>query len=1653
MDSIDPANVATNYFKVAHLSEVTYTVFDLAPPLPDNARLQSPSRDQLLLELELIIRHAHPNVLLTYYNKMLYVFEFAHAQQGMAAALADELPALRVKCNGAAKVAVLVNPSRPSAAPALSDTLPETYLPYLSLTFLKAVKKLILFRLCSGGSLQLFGNYAVMPNQHAPQLLRYVVHVDPLLLANGDLLVSVSQNNTLCLFDSAIIPANSATTMPQVATLAAFALYIMPSGIRCHLDHAADPSQTFTYSPPRNSATIVNLIRLSTGIDLTRDNHQVLWVKLVPNLQHLNNQTSKISHYLHSVNNKKFILWPWELCLLQFGHTSIDAGPDAPLSQLDPMHLILDFIDFGISHQHSQPAQPASTLAAPHQPHSVPSVVRSTGSPDAPLVLQLPTADAAPPNAVRSTVAEDVVDRPATAASDVAQKLDDGDMDDLFGEDSDAESESKEAPKDADKSAHEPAPKSAQELPSTPAPNSLSASASASTSVAPYLDIPKDQMTISAKAQPKPAKTPYNDPGAPLPLMATPVHPPSSSFPSAPAFHQPNYSDLEDVATSTFLPLQFNPMIKANIDTKYGRGGKFYFQREADPKDEGSQRPIRATSVTSYQRDAKSIEATEDMQAGLAETRHPDDISDSMNEDESDEDDNVSTARSLSPHISAQMQAVPLTRQHPNFTQSDPPIIQSASLVLASASQVTKVEPAPMDVGLGFAFGAHERSSASEGESDRDSYVKVSLEEDVSLEESKSDPLHGTPAEHNVDILGANGGGSGNTHNGGDGPLSFTHSTLSNGARLDSSTPVDASTVESSNCLPLILRCINVGTIPATYLSHGTETAPTTEFMYVDDEDSGWSEGGKSAYKLVVRSNIVDDFLRWLTPFLVYDMGKNMGQFQKQLKLDPLAELCQGDSLRDGELIGFEAIFEQCFPLSYRLPLSELIYAWDDMAPAASNTAALDSAGDNTRLEDQLSFLDDITSDLMLDPKTQMRRIRSLTWDLIHTVNQHSQANSAEHRSIIANSLKRAYSESRDSFFRLATTKAKVYKNKHTIVNMNRMGLGFWPYLKFGPVHGPKSFQMVLVSETTDEYLDCNSQFLSALSYDYSDRQFGNISQLNLISDGRPEFDAHSIIQVDAKSSTPETYYRYIDKSLSSLAESIRLDLIYKTNRFEFDRPLLLMFINFDESISSLVKISKLCRNFQAALHQHQVPLVEVFSTVIPWTQIFKRSGKSSKRLRYLSNLKLSKISSNLYNQCPDLSPFGSKGTDPIKLKSSYTELVEDPPTKINFRLSGSKDAQGGSNFNGEVFLHLAYERSIDKNWLVASWSDSQGQVTFTKSWYCSPTHKPALGSHELAQICDDVWDISLNLFKKLNENIVKEMSGFGGKKFLVLTRINSVIPDDELVHWKRLSVKYKDISLVVLSVNGGAKCLFRLFGDSIFDNGDMGQMLQRPLETKSGVAATAKGDNDFFKQFSIPESTESSPNGATIPMSTSPFNGQGVNFHSPLQYSNAAANFLSPLEFAVAVPSHNTGTPKQAVSSQLTPHTKDWDNVVAVDPQDTIYAVIPKVPLLSHNSPTRLGMKIGYLMREASTASSGSGTEFLVYEVSLLSCSNYWNLDNIMRIILQHYKKMISLSDILCISDNAETMLEVALTDLVPWHVAAVTKALSYLVHIEVED
>lgn len=1865
---IDPLKVSTNYYKLAHISEISFTIFTA------NSTGLSPEggtalNDQSLLELELTIRHNKPDVLLTYYNKCLYYFNFEHINQHHTqealAQFQKEYPSLQLKFSSVASVEVLTNPPKPTPAtlnpninsnsnsPAGTGTgagnnstagttaEKNAYLPFISLTFLKALKKLILYKLSKAENLQLFGNYAVVSCDKI-DLKRYIVHIDPVLLPNGDLLVCITQRNNVTLFQSKILMDKNDTQLNSKH----FAIYIIPSGIRCHLYYPDEPNNSFTYTPPNNSEAIINLIKLSTGLDLSNksngEDDKILWVKLIPNLQHLNNQTSKISKFIHAVDNRKFILWPWELCLVQFGYSQnlkAHEYDDNDVST-DPFELILELMDFSISQnmvmQPNIQQQHSSGLHHLRSTEMVPSTVDympSVGSvleqvtgnqPQVPEHEQELKGEAAGEHetininlGVHQAVSENNISTLGTSQSNeilvenagtgiqLKDSGEDDEMDDLFGGESDdgqleddvvevtspkkekevdqppineeeeidiKESDfditnddfaviekeelegydTKEEVKNSEPINDEGRTDESQE--DTIKEEDSNGSKSNST-ISTYLDIPKDQMTIPVKNFTKQLKTPYNDPGAPPPLMATPFIQPMSTFgapppppPSTAAL--PSISDGEEnLSKSIFLPLHFNPIIKSNIDMKYGRGGKFFVEKESkNGTDDTKKKSMRATSVVGYEREnshGSSISSESKLDSiidgsgtgavgnsNIKDTLELEDDNDdfdydnSMNEDiESDEDEDLEIVlKERSPplklnnppefQLKIKAASVPLTSKNPitssnmyynNFDYSSPmsnnfafPHLANAKLespfgninalgistasVLSSHGNNASLSPVDLNPDASFV-----KELLDDDRTNEDDVEIIEIDDENNDIKGNSDPT----APNSNFINGENGVDVGTEADSANARGSLAKP--SSVPLLNSNTPPISSSnsmSEASNCLPLILRCINVCTIPDVFfLNNLKDWAPpvvSTTFMYVDDEVDSWDDGDelKSNQSMSVKLSDIDDFLRWLTPSLVFDMGMNLEHIQLTAKLnlpDTNPEEIYSHSSMDGKLIGFENDFEKMFPLCYRVSLSELL---QDMKEDKDNVSedsekdqkkTDDTSDANMDLENQLSFLDDITNDIMLNPKAQLRRLKTLAWDSIYSDFIENQENSEEYKTILRSTLgsrggdigdlEQAYQfDYRDNLFTLPTSKVKVIKQKNNIVNLNSIGLNFWSHLNLNPINGVKNYQMIMVSEITDTYLDCNSQFLSALVYNYRECNLGNISPLNISSEVRPDLEiiSNGMIQVEVRGGSHDDYYRQVNKKLKSLAELIRLDLINKTHRFEFDRPLLLFFVNFDDSLNSLIKISKLCRNFQESLHRHQVPLVEVFNYVIPWSKIFKVRGLS-KRLRHLSDQMLSKISMNLYNQCPDM----QHQIHPlIKLKSSYSQVVKDSPSKIDFRLlGGAKDNSGSTGFNGEVFLHLACERSIDRNWFVAAWSDPLGQVAYMKSWFCSPSFKSSASSgsgyHDLSKICDEIWEISDELFKKLNQNIIREMSGFGGRKFLVLTRINSIIPDEELVHWKRLSSKNKEISLIVLSVNLRPKVLFKsndVLGPTEVE-GDFQAPSEQliplvPIDIES-AGSTMKNEPDFFKNFSIPESTNSSPNAANMVMATSPYTGAGMNFHSPQQFTNAPNNFLSPQDFFTASSSNITNANSGELNNNffgshnniVSDSRINNNSLVLTDPRDVITAVLPKVPLPSFNSPSRLGMKIGFLIKAVDN-------EYLVYEVNLLSCSNYWNLNSIMQIILKQYKKLITLNLLLGIRERSTSVQdEEGYEGLIPWHIAAVTRQLQYLVHIEVEE
>lgn len=1816
VDSRSVSRIATHYYKIAHVHNVAYTIY----------AAKDSAADQLLLELELQIRFQHPRILLTYYNKSLYCFHFGHWESlhplepagdrsedmdaddpANPASLKLHLlyPQLVPKYSETVSAEQLANPSRVMKTgtlkkdPNAKEEQTDDRLAFASLSFLKAVKKAIVYNLSALGNMSLFGNY-VLSRVQGTSAQYGIVQVDPVLLANGDLVVSLSLRNKLALFESSLLNLNQAF----LNFASCFVVYVIPSGLRCHLYDTTNMLQSFTHTPPKSSENLLRLLKLSAGVDLT-EKQQILWVKLIPNLQHLNNQTSKVSRFVHDVDNKKYILWPWELCMLQFGSVEQVDIPPSTAPSVDPLSLISDFIKHSIQCNESftqiKPEKTdniAHTMAPPSVPgtgpylFSVPSAFSTGASTGGPEIKEEETnidlpginadilgifelqptenypmfgADAGIPEVTigdTNNVLDDhlgITKEQLIAKSEPTENEDE--EDDLFGDGSDLElkddinsvdpvgsardiNEKPQEPNDDASNieidnAEDARVETSQDFNSVKnsSPSSLESKKSPkeSSDVTTYVGIPKDQMISQVPKMFTP--TSYDDPGAPPAIMPTPVitqAPFSNSFgfssanqtpqnvqrriPSRgnnPGFSQKEGPQGENMGYA-FSPIVFNPIIKSNIDTKYGRGGKFYVDRElsAGPESEPRKMRLRETSVLAYEMPsfheqssqramssfglATDLESTDMNKSDVSQelsmfgVRNPDDPLLGMgsgedqdvtasehngndegadmnmddheefdDDEESDVDEDLSVSElKTSPlklnthvgdifHISGSV--VPqYESQKTNGAMGNSSLYGNQQMAFLSpglAPQIKSVGATRGESPFGFGINTVDMQGTSfspasgELKQAAHSYTSAPVNEDLTIQgETQND---GKDSRHTP---------AGNT------PASTGSST--------------SGISESSNCLPLILRSINVFSIPNLFMlknvpgAWGTVTIPSGFNMDVEEEedDIESKDGGLS-----VRAKHLDEFLRWLTPNLVFDLGLN--KFESRINLN-LPELFADDvisDITDGEVSqDVAAQFANAFPLSYRIQLSEFI---TENGPG--KTKAFSES--QTELKDQLSFLDGITDGSPLESASPSGRLETLQWDSIFAELVTNKENFGTYKALITemnHSSPKKVDE--NAVFNLNDVKAKVLKNKDNIINLNYLGARFWKYLNFMPVNGPKRFQILLISENDQRvksgtiYDNANSDFLDLLRNAYKENHFGSIKKLNLqTSETRPDLEgiSNGIMSVDKDVSdrSYHEFYKRVSKKLKNLAELIKLDLINKTNRFEFGRPLLLLFVNYNESIDSVLQISKICRNFKLFLNDHQLSLVNMFVHVVPWSSIVKQSD-NRRRLRYLSNSKLAKLSMNLYNKCPESESFESKQGNQQKddICKLYTQLVKEPPTTLHFKFLNKINKEGSSSeFHDDIFLHVAYERSVDKNWISAAWSDPLGIVTQVRSWYCTLAAKNghySVDTHDLGSIINEIWEVSNLLFKKLNEDVLQRMCGSGNKKFLVLTRINSIIPDDELVFWKRLTTKYKDVSLIVLSTNRMPKFLF----SSEMKFASSGQMKTKenyedPPSVPSGGGfvpghgprtsmSNSGSGHEFFKSLNGFYGTNGvSPSSSGVPNSaTSPMYAGTVGFHSPHQFLNAPTNFLSPQE----------GTSNPTPQSDA-PMPNDADYVMRDQSLDVI-GVIPKTPLPSFNLPTRLGMRIGYLIKEAPQQMS-SELRYMVFEVTLLSCSAYWSLSAIMKILLSQYKKLIVLNDILGTTETdsrgQRSGASAQLRALVPWHINAVVKALDYLVHVYVEE
>lgn len=1583
------SNIRTNYFKIGHVKNVQYSIYTTA----DN-------NEQELLELELSLRHKNPNILITYYNKCLFHFLIDEGIHNQQLSLIESNPAVSIKFQSTVAAEKLANP------PKTVDN--EEYLAFASISFLRSLKKMILYNLSVLKVVKVFGNHCVATKNDASYR---IICIDPLLLTNGDMLMSCVERKTPELYSSSLLFPNESFKSQ------AFVVYILPSGIRCHLFDPTNFKSNFVTKPQFENKQLLRLLQLNTGIESLQG---ATWVKLIPNLKHLNNQTSPISKFVHTVENKKYILWPWNLCLLQFGlREKRRKDLESTSKYANPMNLLSEFLDFNIGHnaelervkqqQQQQreklemqpiniPTNNPTSFPSAKQDHYSPSTGSTNTANDAsrnlgPLDIGINTplgGDIFNLQVNDNFFSKQEANAPEEKASDDDNEME---IDELFGGEEDASEDnpidencSGSAERIAEKNNEDgvdtlfgssanlesPLPESEnnQEVTSNRFESTLDGQ---SRKILPYIDILSTGMTVEKSTTPI-----YSDPGAPAPINPTPMMY-SSKISADSTFFKPQIDtqgdghrtngDVEATVQNKqtlFSPLAFHPVIKKDIDTKYGKGGKFYFDKDVDG---GGKLGVRATSVSGTSplslREVKKQRVQLDYDS---------------NSEESDEDDDLDEMSHLS------------DEQRDTFHQSSQVNAMGANSVLDFG--VTSVGPeksmlfTPMLPTGGF------------GSPYVNNFGKLAGKPDTPL------PLNEIHSSMTPAFYDASSG---------------HQSPQLNNFETKRETESPTKTTETSNFLPLILRNVNVSTIPSSFLMNNlvSERLIPTFSMTEDEGDNDLETANKD--ELIVKLGHLKELLNFISSNIVFDLGatsKMYSKFGLEIEKDLICSNVVEYQTPNNE---FLQRIKSIFPLSYQVCLLEFIF----------DNKSVDEV---SILDEGLSFLEHLTEDRNLEtPKGITKELDSLTWSFLDSA---ANQESFEKYNMLLQKLS-SLSWLQDShIFQTDDVKVQVNKNG-SIINLNSVGLEFWEYLDFGPVGGQKNFQLLAIGETSEfESSAYLHEFTDRLINNYKSCNFGSISKLNLSTvDTRPDLEpvTNGVMLMSENLSLNHAGYSQVNKKLNSLAELIKLDLINKTNNFEFDRPLLVLFINFDESFNSILQISKVLRNFKVALLNFQVPLVQIFAKIVPASMISKKVG-SDVTLNLFNNYSLSKISLILYNECPQ------DGSPKLKACQLYAPLVKEAPSRIPFKfINNSYRDIAGSD---DTFIHVAYERSIDKNWFAAAWTDPLGLVKHTKSWYCSLGGGESNGtkpsSHgfqndrmDVAAIADDIWNISSELFSALNRVNERENS-IGGKRFLVLTRINSVIPDDELVHWKRLSMRYKDISLIVLSVNRTPKLTLSLSADNFISTYN-----------------SPERDRDSFFSFrnsnNVNNTSPNTSNGGSV-LVTSP---NGLTFHSPQQFLNVPSNFLSPQE-----------VPTPGASGGGISDTQNEPDAVLKSADGDIFGIVPQVQLPSFNSPSRMNMKTGYLVKEQAVTLSDNEKGLLVFEVNLLSCSNYWNLDSLMKMILKQYKSLTVLNDVLGMRPvnhfseaDSERPTYSEMACLVPWHVNAVGKLLNYLVHIYVEE
>lgn len=331
----------------------------------------------------------------------------------------------------------------------------------------------------------------------------------------------------------------------------------------------------------------------------------------------------------------------------------------------------------------------------------------------------------------------------------------------------------------------------------------------------------------------------------------------------------------------------------------------------------------------------------------------------------------------------------------------------------------------------------------------------------------------------------------------------------------------------------------------------------------------------------------------------------------------------------------------------------------------------------------------------------------------------------------------------------------KIYPNKqpfvltkkqHECIKVKSDTYEFNKFLNLKPYMGIKNFKFLLLTTPTDE--DCKS-FISTLSQTYTNQEFGFCELLKLTPS-----DTNGLVCL-----------KDFEKSkLLLLAAQI---VTYCSTNKKNDKDTTLMIIlplknNTLENLLSNITVYQTIHDEVRA----KIPNIDLLLKVVP--------------LDFIKN-PLTSVD-DYYNLCSSIyNILWPKWT-------KLTTIAHKLPDKITFRTS--KQTNGLSFIDYDSYIHLAYSRSVDRKWIFGVLSDSTGKESMIKSWYVGDSKTLFDNS------CTQLWAMAIGLGSKKY-----------GKICLILTRLNGVLPDDELMNWRRLSGR--NVHLAVVCVDDNTKISF----------------------------------------------------------------------------------------------------------------------------------------------------------------------------------------------------------------------------------------------------